>query len=607
MNGWSFYSADNIIPEGWLKRQLEIQADGLSGNLDKIWPDIRDSAWIGGDREGWERVPYWLDGFIPLAYLLNDRDKIARAKRYIDAILLRQRQDGWICPCKEEEIPGYDTWAVLLISKVLVEYYRCARDERIPDALYRLMKNYYELLSSGKIHLFEWGKFRWFEGFIALNFLAERYDEAWIGELAHILREQGHDYTTEDAVKRFLRPMNQWTFETHVVNLAMMLKAEAVSGSLLGEEYTDSAERLFQTLMQYNGTPAGVFTGDECLSGLSPIQGTELCAVAELMYSFEWLYAKTGAPKWEERLEKVAFNALPATLSDDMWAHQYDQMSNQIACRRFPGRSLFRTNGADAHLFGLEPNYGCCTANFNQAWPKLALTAFLHGKDRVLSAIPIPSRLKADGVQVELATDYPFDNVLTYTVFPGNAFELVVRVPHSAKNLTVNGTAVPYRDYLTFSIKPGEKYTFRIAFDTVPQMLDRPHGLKAVQCGSLIFSLPIRYKKQMHEYENNGVERKYPYCDYEYIGTSEWRYGFSDTKLERENHSVSDCPFSSENPAVTVKAKVKRIEWEYEDGFDSVAAKVPADRNPCGEEEGVSLYPYGCAKLRMTELPMCEK
>ena len=64
----------DLQPEGWLKRQLEIQAEGLAGNLDRVWPDVRDSAWIGGDREGWERVPYWLDGFIPLACLLRDED-----------------------------------------------------------------------------------------------------------------------------------------------------------------------------------------------------------------------------------------------------------------------------------------------------------------------------------------------------------------------------------------------------------------------------------------------------------------------------------------------------------------------------------------------------
>ena len=71
------------------------------------------------------------------------------------------------------------------------------------------------------------------------------------------------------------------------------------------------------------------FTGDECLSGTSNTQGTELCAVVELMYTCEWLYAVTGDPVWAERLEKVAFNAMPATFTDDMWAHQYDQIFNK--------------------------------------------------------------------------------------------------------------------------------------------------------------------------------------------------------------------------------------------------------------------------------------
>ena len=77
----TYLSPADIRPEGWLKRQLELQARGLSGHLDLIWPDVRDSKWIGGDREGWERVPYWLDGFIPLAWLLEDAGLQARATR----------------------------------------------------------------------------------------------------------------------------------------------------------------------------------------------------------------------------------------------------------------------------------------------------------------------------------------------------------------------------------------------------------------------------------------------------------------------------------------------------------------------------------------------
>ena len=141
MNKWNFYTTNEIKPTGWLKNQLKIQANGLCGNLDKIWPDVRDSAWIGGSREGWERVPYWLDGFIPLAYLLENEDMINRAKKYIDAIIDSQKADGWICPCEEEKISEYDTWAIQLISKTLLTYYSCSNDKRIPAVLYKMLKN----------------------------------------------------------------------------------------------------------------------------------------------------------------------------------------------------------------------------------------------------------------------------------------------------------------------------------------------------------------------------------------------------------------------------------------------------------------------------------
>ena len=71
---YNFFNPTEIKPQGWIRRQLEIELNGLGGNLDKMWPDVRDSAWVGGDREGWERVPYWLDGFIPMAYLLENED-----------------------------------------------------------------------------------------------------------------------------------------------------------------------------------------------------------------------------------------------------------------------------------------------------------------------------------------------------------------------------------------------------------------------------------------------------------------------------------------------------------------------------------------------------
>ena len=600
MNKWDFYTTNEIKPAGWLRRQLEIQAKGLSGNLDKIWPDIRNSAWIGGDKEGWERVPYWLDGFIPLAYLLENDDMIARAKKYIDAILASQKTDGWICPCADNERKNYDTWAVQLIAKTLTVYYQCSGDERIPDVIYNVLKNYHNMLKSGEITLFDWGKARWFEAFIAINFIYERCKEDWLKDLARILKEQGLDYN--EATTLWKRPLNRWRFDTHIVNIGMMLKSEAVSCGMLNEEYTDNAEKLHKILTEHNGTPVGIFTGDECLSGLSPVQGTELCAVAEQMYSYEHLFAATGESKWAERLEMLAFNALPATISDDMWTHQYDQLSNQIACEKFPAKPIFRTNGGESHLFGLEPNYGCCTANFNQAWPKLALSAFMHNEDTVINALLIPAELKTANEHIILETNYPFENSFKYTVEVKEAITFKIRIPSFAKNLTVNGETTDEKE-LSFDLIAGEKLEINVAFDATPEFIDRPHGLKSVKCGSLVFSVPIKHEKKMLEYERDGVERKFPYCDYELIPVSDWNYAYSSNLLEVIKNGVAEVPFSSVNPPVMIKAGVKKIDWGYEDGYDTVCAKIPESREPMGDEEEILLYPYGCAKLRMTEIP----
>ncbi len=603
MNQWQLYTSNEIRPEGWLRRQLEIQAAGLSGHLHEIWPDIRDSKWIGGNREGWERVPYWLDGFIPLAYLLEDEALIGTARRYVDAILAAQEADGWICPCPKARRKFYDTWAVQLIAKTLKVYYDCSGDERIPEVLYRILKNYHDLLQSGEIRLFGWAKYRWFETFITLNFLWERYHEDWMKTLARTLREQGYDYRR--AVKSWQKPRHLWLRKTHIVNLTMMLKSEAVSHGLLGEDYTDLAEGLREILARYNGTAYEGFTGDEVLSGIDPTRGTELCSVVEQMFSYEILYAHTGDPKWAERLEMLAFNALPATLSEDMWTHQYVQMVNQIACQRTMRMAPFSTNGPEAHLFGLEPNFGCCTANFSQGWPKLALSAFLHRGDAILSAVMLPSVLKDGGVTIRLETEYPFKNRARYTVDSDRAFTFCIRTPSFAQRLTVNGESHP-GGMIERQIAPGHT-EIDIQFETAPVLKQRPNDLFVLQAGSLLFSVPVAYEKQAREYTRRGVERKAPYCDYSLIPQTDWNYAFAAEEFETSRNEISAFPFSQENPPVTVKAKLQKIGWGLKFPYRTVCRKTPKSRTPVSGEEELLLIPYGCARLRMTEMPLLKK
>ena len=161
---------------------------------------------------------------------------------------------------------------------------------------------------------------------------------------------------------------------------------------------------------------------------------------------------------------------------------------------------------------------------------------------------------------------------------------------------------MPVKD-IELSFKKGEEVTLNISFDTNPEFIKRPHNLFAVKNGSIIYSLPVKFKEEMLEYETNGVERKFPYCDYELIPQSDWNYGFKNKKLTLVKNQVNEIPFSSKNPPCEIKVNMQKIDWGFEPGYDTVCDKIPRSTKAISKTEELSLYPYGCAKLRVTELP----
>ena len=607
------FNANELKPTGWLRRQLRIQADGLSGNLDKIWPDVRDSAWIGGNKDGWERVPYWLDGFIPLSWLLDDEDMKARAKRYIDGILDRQCADGWICPCSEEDRKNYDVWAYQLVCKVLALYCDFTSDARAYDGLCRALRCLYEVMQNGTVKLKDWGKFRWFEALIPISYVYERTGEEYLLTLAKLLREQGTDYTA--LTERWVRPLNIWTLETHVVNLNMMIKYGALLKRLLGEESVrreDDPNYLWGILEKFNGTAVGTITGDECLAGIGNTHGFELCSIAELMYSCETLYTATDDADWADRVEKAAFNALPAAISDDMWTHQYDQLVNQIAAVHYPNKPIFRTNNGESGLFGLEPGYGCCTANFNQAWPKFAMNAYQHDDGAIVCVHLVPCKLTTPELTLETVSDYPFRHTATIHVAAKMPVRksLKIRVPAWAKSACakVNGQkALRVGDYLVIDREWTGECVVAVELKDEPHLVKRPNGVYVAAYGPLVFALPIEAEYHMKEYTRDGVERKFPYCDYELTPKSEWRYGFAGKSLEVVYGEGNEYPFSAACPRVALKATMAPVDWDYADGYDNVSAEKANSTVSAGEACEMLLVPYGAAKLRVTEMVMTRK
>lgn len=602
---FQMFTKGEVKPQGWLKAQLRIQAEGLAGNLDKVWPDVRDSKWIGGDREGWERVPYWLDGFIPLAYLLEEDDLKARAHRYMEAIIGRQESDGWICPCSPQERRSYDLWSGILIAKVLAMYADLSGSQAAEQSLYRLLDNMWAFTRGNTLH--NWASMRWFEALIPIYWMYERRPEAWLIRLAQRFQEMGYDYGKLFDPFRDQVPQRTWTYSTHVVNLAMAIKQDALMSRISKGDPDAFAEHMLDMLFTHHGMAMGHFTGDECLAGDSPVQGTELCSVVEVMYSYEWLLAISGNPKWGDYLERLAYNALPATISSDMWTHQYDQLTNQVRCERLPeDHVVFGTNGPESHLFGLEPNFGCCTANFGQGWPKFAMSAFMRSDKGIASTAIAPSmvRTQIGGqlVQVSLETNYPFDDKLVYSVQVDQpvAFELLIRIPGSAKAALVDGKPAKPGSFHSLSRTWSGQEKVRVELEHVAEIVARPRQMAALWRGPLLYSLPIAAEWVKREYSKNDVERKFPYCDYELRPRSKWNYAFAGQDFKFTKGDIGRFPFDQDHPPVAIEASLVEVDWDEQHG---VCTKEPASRKPLAAPQKLRMIPYGCAKLRMTEMP----
>ena len=615
----------SVKPRGWLRRQLEIQANGLSGHLDEFWPDVGpNSGWLGGTGESWERGPYFLDGLVPLAYLLEDPKLIAKVEKWVNWTLTHQRPDGGIGPPRNT-----DWWPNMVMLKALTQYQEATGDPRVIPLMTRYFHYQAARLAARPLH--EWARFRWADEVVSVLWLYNRTGDETLLRLAHLLQQQGYDWEASFANFRFTSKTNpaqlglksdmetELSLSAHGVNNAMALKTPAVWCEVSDSDSDrQAAYRQWKELYEYHGLANGMFSCDEHLAGRDPSQGTELCSVVETQYSLEQMVAILGDPAFADLLEKIAFNALPGTFSSDMWAHQYVQQPNQVECNL--SKRDWTTDGPESNVYGLEPNFGCCTANMHQGWPKFVASLWMATPDEGLAAIAYgPNEVNtvvAKGVPVEVKeeTDYPFRGSVRLTINPSRpaAFPLRLRIPDWAEGATIAVNGEPAR-----GVHPGEFYTLDHSWKKgdVVEMIFPPrvavsagyNNSVVVSRGPLIFSLKIGEK---WEKITSGMSHpaKPPAADWEVLASTPWNYGLVIDRAAPERFvkvvekPLGSDPFSPQGAPVELQVKGRRIPtWTLVDGSAGPLPESPAASDQ--PVETLTLVPYGAAKLRITEFP----
>lgn len=617
-----------IRPEGWLKTQLRIQANGLTGHLDEFWPDIRDSGWIGGKAEGWERGPYWLDGAYPLAVLLDDAPLKAKATRWVDYILTHQHDDGWLGPLTDGQHAEKDPWPVFIALKILIQHHQVTADARVIPAMQNFLRTLDAQLDAKPLSSWAWAR----EGDLlwCIHWLFDQTHESWLLDLAAKAHKQAldwranfesflYDFKTDALGQATFKQKNKrdWTgadyHATHVVNNAMGLKQPGLWSRQSGDEGDRRAIfNMIKVLDTHHGQATGVFSGDEHLASNHPSQGTETCAVVEYLFSLEVLLAALGEPALADRLERIAFNALPAPFKPDMWARQYVQQTNQVVCERSVDR-VYTNNMQDANMYGLETNFGCCTANMHQGWPKFAAHLWMANPRGGLTAISyapcrVTTTLAGAAVQVNVQTEYPFNaaiNIHVRTDRPAE-FPLELRIPAWAAGAMVRVGQEPEQP-----AEPGSVHTIRRTWSGLTQVTiklpmvwraeKRFNNALTLLRGPLVFSLNINDRWQQ-------VHGDLPHATWQTLPTSTWNYALvldpnePSKSISLTKKPIGDCPFSPDGSPLRAKVPAKRLPgWDVDRHAAAAPPKSPIKSNE--QTQMIELLPFGCTNLRVTELP----
>ncbi|WP_223654213.1 beta-L-arabinofuranosidase domain-containing protein [Hymenobacter psoromatis] len=634
-----------IQPAGWLRTQLGIMRDHSTGHLDETYPKLRDkNGWLGGTGDGWEETPYWLDGAISLAHLLQDKPLLAKVQRYVDWSIQHQRPSGYFGPLTKAEqaagklldvqgTQGEDWWPRMVMLKVFQQHYQATHDARVLPFLTRYFRYQLANLPAAPLGQWsEWSTVRGGDNLLVIYWLYRQTGEPFLRELGELLYQQTTPWTALFADRDWVMEAaaNQtdahW-MNRHGVNVGMGLKLPVVYSQAHPEQpaLPQALRTGWQDIMTLHGLPTGMFSADEDLHGNLPTQGTELCAVVETMYSLEQAAAITGDATYLDALERIAYNALPTQTTDDYESRQYFQVANQVQVQRGVLNFSLPFEYGMNNVFGPYAGYTCCTANMHQGWTKFATHLWYATPSQGVAALeyaPNVLTTKVNGnvpVTIREETAYPFGDEINF-VFDLKkpiAFPLVLRVPGWCAEATVllNGQSLRTDKggqviTLARTWRPADHLTLRLPMPVRTSSWAR--NSRTLERGPLAYALQIKEQWQEGQQAQEG---RY----FTLTPGSPWNYGLPHAVVEDPilattvaakplAASANGFYWNAANAPITLTVSGRRLPaWQLDEGVapQPVTPRDGLYKGPVDSTlETLTFIPYGCTKLRVVALPI---
>lgn len=619
-----------IQPKGWLHNYLILQKEGLNGQLGGIsaWLDKNNNQWLSnrGDH-GWEEVPYWIRGYISLAYILDDPAMKAEANTWIKAVLDNQKSNGMLGP------DGYDgnspdLWAKMPMLWAMQTYYDATGEERVLTALEKHFK--WELtIPDDRFLKGLWQEKRGGDNLWSVLWTYNRTGHEDILPLVDKLHRNTSDWT-----------MNGTLPNWHGVNVAQGFREPATYYLYNGDEAMLQATYNNQREMRrrYGQMPGGMYAADENARHgyYDPRNGAETCAVVEQMASDEILMGITGDAYWADHCENVALNTFTAALTPDMKALRYITSANMtVSDEKMHGPSI--DNNLRGMLSMSPFSSRCCQHNHGMGWPyyteHLVMATADNGLAAMLYAANETTAEVADHHAVKLIEDtqYPFSDIVNFTVHTEGtvSFPLYLRIPAWTDNasVSINGEQANVAEATGKYVRiqrewtDGDIVTLQMPMRITSQVWQGNKSSVSVNYGPLTLSLKIDEIWEEHDSRDpafvqddshwqSGVNAAL-WPSYAIKAGSDWNYALVvdeenmpiDIEVTKTAYPEGKNPFTLENVPFTFKAVGRKIpSWGLDgtgmtDMLPTKFVSVDEARTP------ITLVPMGAARLRIAAFP----